>query len=767
MADNEADLPKSGEDQYRQWVDHVQSAYESEVSSPSTGSGQEASLSGAQEMHGDTLVAIPSVFPRPQVTTARDLIIVESGQAARVKVTVRNVGPVVETYSLSIVGPAQSWVSVVPQDISLFPGDEGSATVVIRAPRASKVAAGDYTIGIIARSEVDPNESTVHEFVVRVNPFYESSMALSRTTINIRGRTTSFAQVTNGGNSSVEFSLKAMDPDGYARCKIEDPEFTLAPGETTWKKMVITAPVHLFGKQRTLGLVGTLTPMRDVTLDTPLEELKPSIQRVTIVQGPLIRFRLGVFGRILLLLLVIGAVALFFASRYLLGPSNSLKSGPPATPANLTAVPYGEGKVLLRWEGAGGATGYSVYAVGDTGDALNQTPAAAVTSPVSLSGSINVQFASFPVSSGGDAPSPSPSSSATTAPNDTTDTTDPSSTDTPSPNGSYSSNEELAIESPTCGDCTHVADVPSGTTRYLVTKVNPGVSNCYRVIATDGSLQSLYTPQECADVPAATDAAGASAAAGAETPIPCSPKDPLVDKLSDSALALTWLAPSEIKKKAAKAAGCDRNVAISGYEVQRQILSGWSTVTPAPAATDTALEITGLDAATQYCFRMRSVSEGQFSEYTTTICKKTQKAPEVATPDPSATTDPTTDSAADSGSADGSTDAAAAGGSAVGNGNEAKADTTALSAKNGAVSSGSAKKPKAEAKNDKASAAKPKAPGTKRIVVRTGDTLWMIAAKLAPKGQTTERMVNRIVKLNELKSKTIRPGQILKVPSNS
>ena len=93
-------------------------------------------------------------------------------QAVRVKVTVRNVGPVVETL-LSSVGNGSGWVSLVPSNCPYSPV---MRTLRLSFPAACiAVGAQTYPIGIKVTSEVDPNESTVAELSITVNPFYESA----------------------------------------------------------------------------------------------------------------------------------------------------------------------------------------------------------------------------------------------------------------------------------------------------------------------------------------------------------------------------------------------------------------------------------------------------------------------------------------------------------------------------------------------------------------------------------------------------------------
>ncbi len=808
MADNfpSPPTPESGEQQYRRWVEHLKSNVRSKGAAGSapddaadasattaaagaaggtaaTAGGADAATAGS----GDTTMVLDSwfvddgspveksVLPRPIVTMSQSQVEAAPGQPVRLKVSVRNVGPVVETYTLGVVGPEGSWLSVVPNELSLFPGAEGSAALMIKPGRTSKLPAGDYVVGVMARSEVDPHESTVAEVTITVTPFFDSNLGVSRTTIDIRQRATTFAQITNNGNSFVDFRLDLTDPDGYLRFKVDEPVFTLGPGDTVWKKVSVSAPLHLFGASRTLSMVATLMSLQDHTTGTPLVDVRPSIQRVTLVQRAAIRLRLGIFGRILLLLLIIGLIAAFFISRSGITGTSGVSTGPPPPPQGLTVQLYDGNQALLLWDAAPGAQGYSIYAVGSAGNALmaaspspsasasasaassapasspaaSATASAASSSTATPSSSPSPATTPTPTSSAGATPAPTatPSAGSTAAPSaapatsaaaaasiapagvvggtlrivsasvQNSDVTASSSSPSSSPAASAQSSAaatsqavgeaeraESDIESPSCGDCTHVADVPSGTTRYIVTKTMPGQQNCYRIIATSGESSSLYTPRECVDVPAAdgstssdgsSSSGGSSGSSGADSSgtetvpnVVCPPYDPLASALSTTSIAITWLPPSEYKEPAPKSksrkgrdgrepkgeprsiasversgpaampfgggsssdsgssssstATCDAKLPVTGFELQRQLLDGWTTISPAPGASDTAVEVTGLQAGVKYCFRMRSLASPTPSAYTKTFCRSTQTedssgTTSTATPSPSPT----------------------------------------------------------------------------------------------------------------------------------
>ena len=651
MPDNDSE---SGEEQYLRWVNEVLGASgeggdaSSDAGGSATGAPATSDDTGSEEVgHREdavagTIVAERSVLPRPIVTLGQEAVTATPGQPVRVKVTVRNVGPVVETYSLSSVGTASGWVSVVPGELSLFPGDESSAAIVIKPPRSSRIQAQTYPVGVKATSEVDPNESTVAELSITVDPFYESALNVSRTTLEMRRRTSTYASITNNGNTTVRIILRLWDPDGRLRFKVDDSLIELAPGETSWTRVTINGPFHLVGRQRTLSMLAAIEPNKDVTLGTPLEDMQSAVQRVTVIQRPIIRFRLGIIGRLVLLLAVIGIIAAFVLSRLALSGSDDVVVSPPATPANFSAEQLGTDQILLRWNAVSGATGYSVYAVGDAGNALSSpsTPSSTGSTSQSISFTSSVVFMPASVGAGGGTGSPSPSASPSPE----------SSTSAPSPSASSPTSTvyDYDNESPSCGDCTHVGDVPSGTARFVVTKTTLGQPNCYRLLATADKTQSLFTPQMCVVMPtaaevedaksAASGGSGSSSGSGgsseAAVSVPCPPFAPMADKLSDTALALTWMLPSETPE-GQEAVACDKNTKISGFDIQRQVLSGWSSVSPGPAASDTALEVKDLEPATKYCFRMRSKAGDQNSAYSATFCKKTKKAS--ASPSPTLT----------------------------------------------------------------------------------------------------------------------------------
>ena len=686
-----------------------------------------------------------TVGSRPLVWLSDTQTQVMPGHTVRVKVNVRNVGSVVETYNISILGPANAWVQSVPNELSLFPGDEGSVTIMVRPPKTSTLTAGRYVVGVKATSQVRWTERTVAEFTVDVEPYHTFKSLFARSTLDMRRRAQTYVQITNDGNSSVEFNLSVIDPDGRLRVKCEKSDIVLKPGEPTWVNVTVKSHLKFFGRPRTGNLVSTVTPLRDTLLAEEITEVKPSIQHATVIQKPLFHLRLGFFGRMMILLAILALIGTFLFARWQENQKPAV-TGAPAPPAAVKAVMDG-GNVVLTWDTSSGATGYSIYAIGAAGNPTSDSasggasaaasPSASASASTSASATPDASTSATPATTpsaapsasasavgyageptakyiaqgvteftprksykgitfvnvvateelqtaqpqakklrakqlstpmGGEStakasasassskssskssstsPSPSPSDSATVDSrvnpygSGSAQPTFPSGTPVPSASTS-------ALPSAICTECTFVATVPSGSTRYVVKNPPTGITACYRVAATAGtSSESLYSPPACVAVPGTEDAASAQAAGagGSSDPSaapvpPCPPVKTKAKASGTASLAITWTAATTAPSSStSKDATCDVTLKITGWEIQKQIGSGWADISPQPAVNDTAIEITSLTAGTKYCYRMRSVASDVKSDYTAKFCGTTTAAaaPQDPAPNPAAT----------------------------------------------------------------------------------------------------------------------------------
>ena len=582
---------------------------------------------------------------RPVVELSDSHIRLDPGQVAQTEITVRNPGNIVETYDLILLGAARNVGEITPPSLSLFPGDEDTATLELRPVMSHTVLAGTYAVGVTVQSQVRPDVSTTAEMLVTVNPFYRFRCMMATTSFTIRTRATMLVQVTNEGNSVVTFEVTANDPEGYMRVTPKEPRITLAPGESRWTEIQVHVAPKLVGSEfNTRSFTVTFTPVRDEDLDIPLLALDSEQVIGSVLHRPFVRLRLGVFGRLLVLLTILGLIAAFFISRWLSGFAPPLQ-GTPVVPSSFTAAPGPvAGQVLLTWLPSVGAEGYTIYSVGEAG---NPQPSPQPTIVVEIPGQTGG-------AAGGIARSVIPRSER-------------------EPN-------ELELASPVCLGCTEVEAVDQGVTRYVVQDVPPGIA-CYRIAARAGGLSSLYSAPACTQVedPTFVDTDGdgipdafqdelAEGAGEDLPPRPCPPVNLQARPLSTTAVALLWgkatTPPAGFREPRAGrssnladprsiddasggnlrgggdattggAAGtggrpsfvCDPSQELTGWIVQRRIFSGWADVSPPPGVDDTAMEVRDLEPDTRYCFRMRAQSPERVSRWTPRTCVRTDAVP--------------------------------------------------------------------------------------------------------------------------------------------
>jgi hypothetical protein len=593
------------------------------MSSESDATGAEGPTqdTGPSGEHTGEQAAVP-----PLVKILKNHTFVTPGQAERVPMTVRNVSGIVESFSLTPLGPAAPWVEVLPTEVSLFPGDEGTATITFRPPRVPGVVAGEYVVAIRALSQVMRDSASTDELLVTVAPYYQASSDIARSTFTVRTKAETQLEIVNRGNATVVYHVSAVDPEGYMKVELEEDKVSLAPGETAWVTLRLKLAPRLLGTANENRMVtAQIVPVRNADTDAPIVDVEPMVQRVTVLHKPFITLRMGWFGRIVFLITILALItAVVFARvRANTPPENS---GAPPVPVNFSAALNDSQQPVLTWDPSSGATTYSIYAIGTAGDpTTGSSPAATpITNPV---------------------PAVNPTSS------------------TPSNSASPSAVDAPERPSPVCNNCSEVSTVPAGTTRFVVTDAPPGY-DCYRIAAKVGTTQSLFSPRTCLVVPGANILADTNGSAiltpdrqlqttspSPTTPTviaPCPPVEVKAQAIPGGGVALLWkkaevppkgmVAPSAVATSAlapatavpakppAPAKVCDPAKAITGWTAQQQLFSGWSDVTPSGQPNDTALQVADLRPGTEYCFRMRADAADGSSVYAKVVCAKTAGA---------------------------------------------------------------------------------------------------------------------------------------------
>ena len=158
------------------------------------------------------------------------LVSLEAGTQAVVPLHIRNDGEIVEEYRLRVMGPSGSWTEVVPGIVSLFPGQNTTASVEFRPPRSSEVPAGEFPYAVQVLPTEHPEEAVAPEGVLQLLPFHQTTAELmprqSRGCFGAQHR----VAVDNYGNVPITVTLAGTDAGELLNISFREPTLTIGPG---------------------------------------------------------------------------------------------------------------------------------------------------------------------------------------------------------------------------------------------------------------------------------------------------------------------------------------------------------------------------------------------------------------------------------------------------------------------------------------------------------------------------------------------------------
>ena len=165
----------------------------------------------------------------------------EAGAEAFVPLHIRNDGEIVEEYRLRVVGPGGSWTEVVPGSVSLYPGQDATASVEFRPPRSAAVPAGEFPYAVQVLPTGHPEDAVVPEGVLHLLPFYATTAELMPRTS--RGPFGAYHRVAvdNRGNVPITVSFTGSDPGELLDISSREPALTVEPGTVQFARVRVRA----------------------------------------------------------------------------------------------------------------------------------------------------------------------------------------------------------------------------------------------------------------------------------------------------------------------------------------------------------------------------------------------------------------------------------------------------------------------------------------------------------------------------------------------
>jgi beta-lactam-binding protein with PASTA domain len=195
-------------------------------------------------------VAFTGVDPLPDGSLAAHVI---PGDRVGLDVTLRNVGTIVDTFSVSVRDLPPGWVQPPAGTARLVPvGHEGRLErhlhFVVRPPRDSSATAASWPITIVARSETRARTLATQPATLVVEPFFAVTATARPQIVTGRGSARVWCDVRNNGNAPIAPTLLPADSLGICTFTVPGGLAVIAPGHTLSQPLDVRAPRRLIGR---------------------------------------------------------------------------------------------------------------------------------------------------------------------------------------------------------------------------------------------------------------------------------------------------------------------------------------------------------------------------------------------------------------------------------------------------------------------------------------------------------------------------------------
>ncbi len=311
----------------------------------------------------------------PIVSLETPQLTVEPGGQGRTLVTVRNLGTIVEGFTLQVLGEGVAdWAEVTPPEVQVYPEQEATAVVVFSPPEGSTTRSGNFPFAVRAESVVNPETSAVAEGDLEIGRVFGLQAKITPVTSSGRWRGKHFIELTNWGNAPVRLKLTASDPDQKVAFLIGPEVLDLPLGVTGHARLnVRTLSPFLRGAQVRLPFQVVAEP-DPPEVQTGPPSMIPNPRRATLdgafVQRPILS-KLTVAVAVLAVALIAGLVA-FVVTRGTDEQVAGLETGPPRTP-EITAQAVDSASIQLNWQAQPNIQTYKVNQLTPDGSTTNVT----------------------------------------------------------------------------------------------------------------------------------------------------------------------------------------------------------------------------------------------------------------------------------------------------------------------------------------------------------------------------------------------------------
>lgn len=201
---------------------------------------------------------VPTGMATASISTGRIGVVLEDktltlnpGQPVPLRLTLANLGTVVDHFSIEVEGAPAEWVRQPADALQLMPGVQMPVVLTVTAPRSPASRAGDYQVTLRVRSRENPTEVGVAHGQWTVLPFAAPVLSLAPKRATGRGQARFTTTLRNDGNAPIQCALRAEDDEHALRYRFEPPEVTLAPGAEVDVPTIVSGRQRWFGREQT------------------------------------------------------------------------------------------------------------------------------------------------------------------------------------------------------------------------------------------------------------------------------------------------------------------------------------------------------------------------------------------------------------------------------------------------------------------------------------------------------------------------------------
>jgi hypothetical protein len=145
---------------------------------------------------------------------------------------VRNQGRRVEGYRLTVLGPLSPHATVTQPELSVYPGREESADVVVSLPEGATTPTGTLPVGVLVQSLVEAESSAVAEVDLSIGGVSGLTVRALQTMRKARWSARYPIEIVNRGNTPARICLVGHDPGGELLFDMGHDVLDIPPGGT-------------------------------------------------------------------------------------------------------------------------------------------------------------------------------------------------------------------------------------------------------------------------------------------------------------------------------------------------------------------------------------------------------------------------------------------------------------------------------------------------------------------------------------------------------